>query len=1017
MTAQSMVTIAAPLATDRIDRALALIRAMGNPASSAVADELDRLDGDRGVHFASLHAIEPTDPTSRMGHLVLELSADGSVDEVLTLVVSRLGGRLAEIFALSSDKPGDDMARYLKSHMLTLGVGWFGRTGLPFAGTPGLSVGEVRRQAELGARLTAEVERQGGGVTALDRLNRVRAAIRNDPAFNWAMADPHAPPPPKGMAGLALVISLAADFAKTFLWPLVFPLAIVFFLGVAGGVHAVSQWWGHRSTLDQSIWDFLKLVGALFSWLVVVTLAFTIPLATVALAFYFSLRAKERTDPLETHAPRRDVLHQMLAGENHYAQNHMVSITRRKPGLTRRITSRLAFWVIGAVTVRSAKPDHLGDIGTIHFARWVMLPGSRDFVFFSNFGGSWESYLEDFITKAHAGLTAVWSNTVGFPRTTNLFQDGATDGERFKRFARRSMAPTPFWYSAYPTLTTDNIRSNAAIRNGLATATTDEEAISWLAQFGSSQRPASKLESNEIQSLLFGGLGFLKHGEILLVDLGTDQRHVRAWLKATLADVAFDDGRRLGRDAVVTLALGPGALTGAGLPADALESFPAAFVDGMNGPGRSRILGDDGAPASQWWWGADKPHDAALLVYGLTQEAVDTLVLKLRASAAGLGHEIGRTIPLRPVPDEVHEPFGFLDGVSQPVIRGTYQGLRNPDAIHLVEAGEFILGYPDNRGNLPPGPELQASDDPGARLPTRCDGTGGFSRDISDAPREIGRNGSFLVIRQLEQDHDAFWRYCQDEAARLRHRLPPPYKIDREFIGAKMIGRWTNGSSLVRNPYQPYGAPALAPTNPTQRPESNPRGLAAPIAPPPVVREKAASVAVAVTEESAEKSVREVKPVADPDTADNDFLFGAEDPQGLRCPYGAHIRRANPRDSLDPGSQDQIDISNRHRIMRVGRGYLPEDGQKPGLMFMCLNGDIERQFEFVQQTWLGSETFHGLSGERDPIAGNSGEGSAGFTIPTRDGPVRLSPLSRFVTPRGGGYFFLPGRTLLEFLSG
>ena len=212
-----------------------------------------------------------------------------------------------------------------------------------------------------------------------------------------------------------------------------------------------------------------------------------------------------------------------------------------------------------------------------------------------------------------------------------------------------------------------------------------------------------------------------------------------------------------------------------------------------------------------------------------------------------------------------------------------------------------------------------------------------------------------------------------------------------------MIGRWPNGSSLVRNPYEPYDSAPDALTHPTSRPESNPAGTAAAIAP-------AATVAAA-------------KPAGvSADVADNDYLFGAEDPQGLRCPYGAHIRRANPRDSLDPGSQDQIDISNRHRILRVGRGYAPKDGQKPGLLFMCLNGDIERQFEFVQQTWLGSETFHGLSGERDPIAGNAGDCSAGFTIPTRDGPVRLSPLSRFVTPRGGGYFFLPGKTLLEFLS-
>ena len=151
---------------------------------------------------------------------------------------------------------------------------------------------------------------------------------------------------------------------------------------------------------------------------------------------------------------------------------------------------------------------------------------------------------------------------------------------------------------------------------------------------------------------------------------------------------------------------------------------------------------------------------------------------------------------------------------------------------------------------------------------------------------------------------------------------------------------------------------------------------------------------------------------------DNDFLFGVEDPQGLRCPYGAHVRRVNPRDSLSPGSQDQIGISNRHRIIRVGRGYLGKDGTTTeGLMFMCLNGDIERQFEFIQQTWMGSTKFHGLTGESDPLASRGGEDENSFSIPTRRGPIRMQGLPQFVTMRGGGYFFLPGRQLLMFLAG
>jgi deferrochelatase/peroxidase EfeB len=66
--------------------------------------------------------------------------------------------------------------------------------------------------------------------------------------------------------------------------------------------------------------------------------------------------------------------------------------------------------------------------------------------------------------------------------------------------------------------------------------------------------------------------------------------------------------------------------------------------------------------------------------------------------------------------------------------------------------------------------------------------------------------------------------------------------------------------------------------------------------------------------------------------SENNFELGLEDPEGLRRPFGAHIPRANPCDSLSPGSIEQIDISNRHRILRIGRQYRPGPGEKPGLL-------------------------------------------------------------------------------------
>jgi deferrochelatase/peroxidase EfeB len=151
---------------------------------------------------------------------------------------------------------------------------------------------------------------------------------------------------------------------------------------------------------------------------------------------------------------------------------------------------------------------------------------------------------------------------------------------------------------------------------------------------------------------------------------------------------------------------------------------------------------------------------------------------------------------------------------------------------------------------------------------------------------------------------------------------------------------------------------------------------------------------------------------------DNDFLFGVEDPNARRCPFGAHIRRANPRDSFDPGSIDQLKVTNRHRILRVGRMYTAQNDSPRGLVFMCLNGDIQRQFEFVQQSWIASPSFHGLENETDAMIGGRGAGQQNdaMSIPMAGCPVRLKGLKDFVKVIGGGYFFLPGRKAVRFLA-
>jgi deferrochelatase/peroxidase EfeB len=149
--------------------------------------------------------------------------------------------------------------------------------------------------------------------------------------------------------------------------------------------------------------------------------------------------------------------------------------------------------------------------------------------------------------------------------------------------------------------------------------------------------------------------------------------------------------------------------------------------------------------------------------------------------------------------------------------------------------------------------------------------------------------------------------------------------------------------------------------------------------------------------------------------SDTDLDFGVDDPQGLYCPFGAHIRRVNPRGSLAPGDSSQLTITNRHRLLRRGRAYQRE--HEKGLLFIGLCADIERQFEFIQQSWLNAPGFAGLTNEPDPIVSvKPADSSTRFTIPTSAGSLALEGGESFVTVHGGGYFFLPSRSALMFLA-
>lgn len=219
---------------------------------------------------------------------------------------------------------------------------------------------------------------------------------------------------------------------------------------------------------------------ATYSWASYVLAAITLA-AGVAVAVW-RLRWLEQRDA--THdAPALDPakLREMAQREDFVSQNHMISIVHLKPGVLRMVLARLILVFLGLKLRVTARSGYLGSMRTIHFAHWAILDNGGRLMFQSNFDGSWESYLDDFIEKAHVGLTLAWTHGVGFPATRFLSQGGATEGRKFKAWARHSMSPSQFWFSAYKEYSVNQIERQARVADGLRRpALNEKEAREWV---------------------------------------------------------------------------------------------------------------------------------------------------------------------------------------------------------------------------------------------------------------------------------------------------------------------------------------------------------------------------------------------------------------------------------------------------------------------------------------------------------------------------------------------------------
>jgi Dyp-type peroxidase family len=458
-----------------------------------------------------------------------------------------------------------------------------------------------------------------------------------------------------------------------------------------------------------------------------------------------------------------------------------------------------------------------------------------------------------------------------------------------------------------------------------------------------------------------------------------------------------------------------------------------AFKAGM--AKRAAGLGDKGKEGDPAHWlvgGAtktdvDHPH---VLIHVASDDAVDldqevTWIKKNIQGAKWVFEQPGKNLPKNVNGKDLagHEHFGFLDGISQPGIRGRIsndphdvltprQNANNRDhgkpGQDLLWPGEFVFGYAGQDAE-------QDITQAGA---------------LSSAGPEWARNGSFLVYRRLRQNVFGFHTFL-NETARTQGVPTPKNASGAEAVGANLVGRWQSGAPVLRTPddeIQALGGDDCANNN-------FEFAAATPPLPP------------AGTENRF-------------DCIDDVFPTSPGDPAGMRCPFTGHIRKAYPRndeavnknlDSTKPECSDARQILNErdtqtHRLLRRGIPFgtaststpavphqdEPADGKGRGLVFLAFQTSVERQFEFVTKCWVNNPDFKepfGTAaddpikrGGHDPIIGQSPNGKREFTL-TFPNPasankiksVRLTTEVDWVIPTGGGYFFAPSMKALRLI--
>lgn len=493
----------------------------------------------------------------------------------------------------------------------------------------------------------------------------------------------------------------------------------------------------------------------------------------------------------------------------------------------------------------------------------------------------------------------------------------------------------------------------------------------------------SGFQFDDLQGLLRFGHGHLRDSCFLLLQVA-DAAAAKQWLSsAPVSNAQFSNPKP---KTALQVAFSVAGLRVLGLKESLIADFSDEFISGMAGhESRSRRLGDvDGNAPEYWAWGGNRekmPH-ILLLLYAEVGK-IPAWRKKVESKAFAKAFKLLAELPTQDIGDI--EPFGFVDGISQPAIdwaAGQAVDSHQRDSFsNLLAVGEVVLGYRNEYAQYTVRPLIDPAGDPNAAaLPA-----------AEDYPefKDFARNGSYLVLRQLGQDVPGFWQFVDKAGGGDAEK--------RDQLAASMVGRQRDGSPLM--PLASAAIPGIPADDHLNHFNylPDPAGARCPIG----------------------AHVRR----ANPRSGDMPSVSGCFFSRLLKI-LGFGLKRYD---------EDLIASTRFHRLLRRGRPYgpllTPEQAVKAdapvaerGLQFICLVANISRQFEFVQNAWVVNSKFAGLQQERDPLLAhrqplNDGTPTDQFHRPDPAGPVQtVAHLPQFISVRGGAYFFMPGLSAIRYLA-